>query len=89
MTLRNTIAATTIVLATVFSGVASANISTGNIHNDVQSAIGAGNVSVSVKDGVAILFGSVDSRIDSNAAARAAASFAGIDKVINRINVSK
>lgn len=88
MSIRNSIAAATFVIATSFASIASANISTGSIGIDVQSAVSDGNVSVVVKDGTATLFGVVESRVDANAAERAASSFTGIDKVINNITVS-
>ena len=88
MTIRNTIAATVLVLATTVTGAVSANVSTGSIGVDVQSAVSEGNVSVTVKDGVATLFGVVETRVDSNAAERAARNFAGITDVINHVNVS-
>ena len=88
MSIRNTIATATLVIATTFAGLASANISTGSIGIDVQSAVSGGNVSVVVKDGTATLFGVVESRVDANAAVRAASSFTGVDQVINNITVS-
>lgn len=88
MKIRNTLAASTLVLATAFAGIASANLSTGSIGTDVQSAAGSGHVSVSVKDGIAYLFGGVESRTDSNAAELAAANFDGVESVVNRIYVS-
>lgn len=88
MTIRNTIAVSALVLATTFAGVASANLSTGSIGTDVQSAVGSGHVSVSVKDGVAYLFGGVESRTEYNAAELAAANFEGVKSVVNRIYVS-
>ena len=88
MTTRTTIAASILVLATAVTGAASANISTGSIGIDVQSAVSSGHVSVFVKNGVATLVGVVESRVDSNAAARAASDFSGITSVDNRINVS-
>ena len=88
MTIRNTIAATVLVLATSVTGAVFANVSTGSIGVDVQSAVSDGNVSVTVKDGVATLFGVVETRVDSNAAERAARNFAGVTDVVNLVNVS-
>lgn len=88
MKLRTTIAATTLVLSTAFAGIAAANISTGSIGIDVQSAAGSGHVGVSLKNGVATLFGGVESQIEANAAVVAAANFEGVNRVINHISVS-
>ncbi|NND93120.1 MAG: BON domain-containing protein [Granulosicoccus sp.] len=88
MKIRNTIALSTLVLAAVLSGSAAANLSTGSIGTDVQSAIGTGSVSVRVNDGVATLFGITETKVDSNAAERAAANFEGIDSVINLVTVT-
>lgn len=88
MTIRHTLAASTLVLAIAFAGVASATVSTGSIGTDVQSAAGSGHVSVSVRDGVAYLFGGVESRTEANAAELAAANFDGVERVVNRIYIS-
>ena len=84
----NTIALASLIAATAFAGTASANLSTGSLAGDVQSAIGNGHVSVIVQDGVATLFGGAESRFDSNAAEMAALNYEGIDKVDNRIFVT-
>lgn len=86
MKLRNSLIA--LVLATAFAGVASASISTGSLGNDVQSAAGSGHVSVTLQNGVATLFGGVDSQVEANAAELAAADFPGVSKVISHISVS-
>lgn len=88
MTPRTAISTSILVLGMAFAGLASANISTGSIGTDVQSAVSDGHVSVNVNDGVATLFGVVESRVDANAAEQAAASFDGVDKVISHISVS-
>ena len=88
MKIRNTIAIASLIAATSFAGTASANVSSGSLAQDVQSAVGTGHVSVLVKDGVATLFGGTESRFDANAAEYAAANFEGIDRVDNRIFVS-
>ncbi len=84
----NAIAITTLILVTTFGGVASAGTSTGSLSTDVQSAAGAGHVSVILRNGVATLFGGVESQVDSNAAEMAAANFEGVECVINRISIS-
>lgn len=88
MTFRNIIAGSAIVLATTLSGIALAGTSTGSIGTDVQSAVNQGSVWVTVINGQAILYGSVESIVDSNAAERAAASFMGIDRVDNQIYIT-
>lgn len=84
----NTIALASLIAATAFAGTASANISTGSLATDIQSAVGSGHVSVVVQDGVATLFGGAESIYDAKAAEYAAANFEGIDRVDNRIFVS-
>ena len=88
MKIRNTIAIASVIAATAFAGTASANLSTGSLDLDVQSALSNGHVSVVVQDGVATLFGGTESRFDANAAVQAAANFEGVDRVINRIFVT-
>ena len=89
MKTRNTVAAAALVLATTFAGVSSANVSTGSIDLDVQSAANSAGVGVSVSDdGVASLFGNVDSRADEQAAKMAALEFPGVTSVISNINAS-
>ena len=68
MTIRNTLAASALILTTAFAGIASASISTGSLGIDVQSAAGSGHVGVILKDGVATLTGGVDSQVEANAA---------------------
>lgn len=88
MKLRNTIATSILLAATAFAGTVSANTSTGSIDIDVQSAVGAGHVSVLVSDGVATLFGAVESRVDFNAAEYAAVNFEGVDRVQNHLSIN-
>lgn len=88
MKIRNTIATSILVVATAFAGAASANLSTGSIDVDVQSAVGTGHVSVLVIDGVATLFGAVESAVDFNAAEYAAASYEGVDRVQNHLSIN-
>jgi hypothetical protein len=88
MKIRNTIAIASLIAASAFAGTASANLSTGSLVLDVQSAVGTGHVNVLVQDGVATLFGATESLFDANAAVQAAANFEGIDRVDNRIFVS-
>ena len=89
MKTRHALAATALIFATSFAGVSSANISTGSIATDVQSAIGTGTVSVTVNDaGLATLFGSVETRVDENAAKMAALEFPGVNEVQSSIIVN-
>ena len=88
MTIRNTLAASALILTTAFAGIASASISTGSLGVDVQSAAGSGHVGVILQDGVATLTGGVDSKVEANAAELAAAHFPGVDRVVNHISVS-
>ena len=88
MKLQKTVSLTALVLAATVAGSASANISTGSLGVDVQSAVSAGHVSVVVTNGVATLFGGVESIHDAKAAEFAAASFEGIEQVRNRIFIS-
>lgn len=87
MKTRNLIATFVIVMTTAFTGAASANISTGSLGNDVQSVIGSGHVFATQENGVARLFGSVETIVDAHAAEMAAANFQGINKVISYITV--
>ena len=73
--------------AALVAGPASA-LSTGSLYADVQSAVsGAGNVNVSVTDGVATLTGNADS-ISKAAAARAALADPSVTRVVNLIDAS-
>ncbi len=87
MTFRNFIAGSAVVLATAFSGIIFAGNSTGAIGTDVQSAVNQGSVGVTVINGQATLYGSVEF-LDSNAAKRAAVRFKGTDRVDNQIYVT-
>ena len=88
MKIRNALSITTLILVASVAGTASANISTGSIAIDVQSAVSSGHVNVVVNDGIATLFGVVESTYDANAAKFAAAKFEGIKRVENLIYVS-
>ena len=89
MKTRNTLAATALILATSFAGVSSANVSSGALGADVRSAIGIGNVSVSVNDdGVATLFGNVETRSDESAAKMAALEYPGVSGVRSLVSIS-
>jgi hypothetical protein len=88
MKIRHAVAISSIVFGTAFAGIASANISTGSLGTDVQSAIGSGTVTVFLSDGVATLVGNVEARTDSVAAESAALNFSGVDSVINHISVN-
>jgi hypothetical protein len=84
----NTIVLSSLLAATAFAGTASANLSTGSLALDIQSAVGTGHVSAVVQDGVATLFGNTESLYDAKAAEYAAANFEGIERVESRIFVS-
>ena len=89
MKTRHALAATALILATSIAGVSSANTSTGSIATDVQSAVGSGIVGATVNDeGLATLFGSVETRVDENAAKMAALEFPGVNEVQSSIIVN-
>ena len=89
MKTRNTLAATTLILAASFAGVSSANVSSGELGASIQSSIGTGNVSVSVNDeGLATIFGNVENRSDENTAKMAALEFPGVTGVRSLVSIS-
>jgi osmotically-inducible protein OsmY len=55
----------------------------------VRSAVSDGNVNVVVENGVATLFGWVDSQYTETAAKQAALSFDNVDSVVDRIVISR
>jgi len=66
---------------------ASANISTGKLAQDVYSAVGsAGQVNVSVNDGVATLSGYTNNKSEALKAVNAALAHNGVDRVVNLIS---
>lgn len=72
------------VLTASIAAPLSANISTGNISQDVQSALGSsGSVNVFVRDGVATLTGNVGDAQDRHRIRRAALAFDGIERVVD------
>jgi len=75
--------ATTLLFA--IAGPAAALTSPAEIAAEVQSAISAGNVHVTVEDGDVTLFGWVEDAQGKYAAELAALSLDGVDKVYNRI----
>ncbi|NND92615.1 MAG: BON domain-containing protein [Granulosicoccus sp.] len=88
MNIRKALSLSVLVLFAAMAGNVSANISTGSLATDVQSVVGTGNVSVILEDGVATLFGVVETRVDANAAEMAAANFEGVEEVINQLYIS-
>ena len=81
-------ALTTLALTALITGPAAANFSGQSIEGAVRSAVSNGNVNVTVEDGVATLFGWVDSQHTENAAKQAALSFDNVDSVRDLIAVS-
>lgn len=76
-------------LAAAMTMPASASPSTGNVVQDVQSAIGSsGQVSVSVRNGVATLTGYTDNQSIARRAQAAAANHDNVDTVINLITAN-
>ena len=89
MKTRNALAATTLILASSFAGISSANVSSGELAADIQSALGTGNISVDVNDnGVATLFGNVENRSDEQTAKVAALEFPGVTNVRSLVSIS-
>jgi len=78
-----------IALAAAISMPAAANVKTGSIFQDVQTATGSsGQVSVSVQGGVATLTGWTVDTLAVNRALAAAEAYENVDKVINLISVN-
>ena len=82
-------ALTAIALTALVAGPAAANLSGQSIEGAVRSAVTNGNVNVVVDNGVATLFGWVDSSHTETAAKQAALSFSNVDTVVDRITVSR
>jgi len=83
MKARNLTAAA-LVLAALATTPAFASISTGNLGQDVQSALGSGgNVSVTLEDGTATLTGNVDDGSTKIKVRQAALANADVDQVID------
>ena len=82
-------ALTALALTAVIAGPAAANLSGQSIEGAVRSAVSDGNVNVVVENGVATLFGWVDSQYTETAAKQAALSFDNVDSVVNRIVISR
>ena len=76
-----------ILIVAVLTGCTAAAFGKPSLALEVSSAVSSGSVNVNLIDGVAHLSGRVDSYYDSQAAARAAARYPGVDQVINRIYV--
>jgi len=82
-----------VIAAIAFSvTLASANVSAANFGPDsslratVQWATGSsGQVNVSLRNGVATLFGYVETVYDENRVKRAALNYPGVDRIIDRI----
>jgi len=82
-------ALTALVLTVAVAGPAAANVPAQSIDGEIRSAITNGNVSVSVNDGVATLFGWVEDHQSEQAAKQAALSFDNVDRVVDLITVSR
>ena len=82
-------ALTALALTALVAGPAAANLSGQSIESAVRSAVTNGNVNVVVDNGVATLFGWVDSSHTEAAAKQAALSFSNVDSIVDRITVSR
>jgi len=82
-------ALTALALSAAIAGPAAANVPAQSIDGEIRSAITNGNVNVTVKDGVATLFGWVEDHQSEQAAKQAALSFDNVDKVVDLITVSR
>jgi len=82
-------AVTSLIIAGVMTGPAFALAPTQNIQGAVQSAIsGSGTVSVTVRDGVATLFGHVDDSNSEQAVKQAALQFDNVDRIVDLITTT-
>ncbi len=74
------------VAALAFAGPASAITSTGNLQQDVHSALGGnGNITVSVSGNTVTLIGNANA-VDKARAARVASSFPDVERVVDLVN---
>lgn len=81
-------ALTALALTAIVAGPAAANVTGQSIDGAIRSAITSGNVSVSVENGVATLFGWVEDGATENAVKQTALSFDNVDSVVDLISVS-
>lgn len=82
-------AAATLIIAGIMTGPAFALVPTQSIQGAVQSAIsGSGTINVTVKDGVATLFGHVDDAHSEQAVKQAALQFDNVDRIIDLITTT-
>ncbi|MEE9322316.1 MAG: BON domain-containing protein [Granulosicoccus sp.] len=78
-----------LIIAGAMTGPAFALVPTQSIQGAVQSAIsGGGNINVTVKDGVATLFGHVDDAYSEQAAKQAALRFDNVDRIIDLVTTT-
>ena len=86
MKIRHTTTAIVFASVAALAGPASAITSTGNLLQDVHSALtGEGNITAKVSGNTVTLIGSA-SALDKINAERAAASYPNVDRVINLIS---
>lgn len=87
MQARTPVLAAALALSTLVAAPAMANLSTGNVGIDVQSAIGSsGHVAVSLDRNVATLTGYVDNQHTRQMVIAAALSNPNVDEVIDLIS---
>ena len=84
MKMIKSIAATIVIVGTLAAGSASAMIPA-----SIDRLTSSVNVNVTVKNGVATLFGNVDSQFERLQIARAAAQLEGVDRVRNLLTFSE
>jgi len=83
------LAIATLFVTTAFAGTATANVPVQNLQGTVQSVLGgSGQVQVTLKDGVATLFGYVENGSDEHNVKQAAKNYPGVDRIVDLINES-
>jgi len=87
MKLRQMVATTTFLMASLFTQFAYASVDVCLLRSAVNSAVYQGNVLTRVKDGIVTLHGRADTVLDSKQAERAALRFEGVKSVRNYIVV--
>ncbi len=83
MKLNKSLFSAAVIAGSLLAGQASANISASDFSKALRTVTGPAKVSVTVKDGVATLFGHVDSQFERLQAASAVEKIDGIDQVRN------
>lgn len=86
--LNKTTVASLLLIGSMSIGTASAMTGSHTTHLATVIGVSSVDLRVTVEDGVATLFGNVDSGAELSQAKRYVASLDGIDKVINHITVN-